>query len=69
MSDECVRKGKWIGGCRFEPRYDKSPPQTGGMEFEGGGLEPILEALRKVTYVADVCTTCGKVVSRLDKRA
>ena len=67
MSDECARKGKWIGGCRFEPRYDKEPADVGRLEsFSGRDAGSFLEKMRRVTYVADVCTTCGKVVSRLD---
>lgn len=71
MSDECARKGKWIGGCRFEPRYDKGPAAPPRFKFESfsGDWGDLIEPFRPVTYVADVCTTCGKVVSRLDKRA
>jgi hypothetical protein len=68
MRDECARKGKWIGGCRFEPRYNKGPVSAPGLKVESlrGDLAEFFDQFRPTTYVADVCTTCGKIVSRLD---
>jgi len=64
MSDECARKGKWIGGCRFEPRYDVSEPIVPVTLRSATRFDP--QDWTRRSYVADVCTTCGKVVSRLD---
>lgn len=59
MSSECPRFNKWIRGCKFEPRYDKSVPGNGqSLDFRQGN------ALRQVTYVCDVCIHCGEVVAR-----
>ena len=64
MSD-CERVGKWIGGCRFEARYDEGAPDlSGGLEMKSGNPAPFLLALRPKTYIHDICTRCGKVVTR-----
>ena len=73
----CARFGKWIGGCRFEPRFDT---KNTGSVFEsvfgsdatwktvsvGDGKfmrEPVVPKSTK-TYVRDVCTRCGRTVER-----
>lgn len=62
---ECERKGRWIGGCRFEARYDSKPGELPG-NFQGAaaGLLAFLEASQQKTYVADVCIRCGKTIKR-----
>lgn len=65
MSETCPRVGKWLRGCRFEPRYDLGEPAP--YEFGKGNLYAIaevLEATKPRTYVRDVCTTCGKTIVR-----
>lgn len=63
---ECARVGKWIGGCRFEARYD-----TGGPTIKPSILKELVwsddkaEAVdrsRSVTYIHDICVRCGKIV-------
>lgn len=62
---QCRRLGKFFGGCRFDARYDKEPADLSGMtELSGHGSGLMLERLRRVTYVHDVCVRCGKVVRR-----
>lgn len=59
---KCERFGKWIGGCKFEPRYDLVP-----MNMErawGYDVARMIEASKSRVYVADVCVRCGKQVKR-----
>lgn len=61
---DCDRKGKWVRGCKFEPRYDLGPADiTPFKTFKGTGAGSFLEKLRKKTYRGDVCVTCGKLVN------
>lgn len=63
--DGCPRLGKWIGGCRFEPRYDLGPADLSVFNsVRGGGFLDLVEKMRAKTYVHDICTTCGKIVQR-----
>lgn len=62
MSD-CPQFGKWIGGCRFEPRYDEGGLPS-GFDYEGRSLVPVLKAAKTYTYVKDVCVRCGKEIKR-----
>lgn len=62
MSD-CPRKGKWIGGCRFEGRWDYAPIKIGETS-EGRDAERIIEIAKRGRYVTDVCATCGKTIER-----
>lgn len=60
----CPRAGRVVGGCQFQPRYDKGPSQA---TFDGGVTElrlRVLEAYRQVTYVRDICVRCGRTVER-----
>jgi len=69
--DGCPRLGKWIGGCRFEARYDLGPADRSGLSGLEGSAVSVLKALEKMrakTYVHDICTTCGKIVRRPDYR-
>ncbi|WP_159585940.1 hypothetical protein [Chelativorans xinjiangense] len=64
MTDRCERLGKWIGGCRFEARYDLGPPDLSRFKsFERATLE-FFEIMKPKTYVHDVCVRCGKIVKR-----
>lgn len=60
----CERRGKWIGGCRFEPRYDLSPADLSRFETLSGNVAgSFMEKLRAKTYRGDVCVRCGSVVN------
>lgn len=61
--NDCPRFGKWIGGCRFEARYDLSPADLSQFaDLRGTGTGAFLERLRSKTYVRDVCIRCGKTI-------
>ncbi|KWN80852.1 hypothetical protein WM24_23740 [Burkholderia ubonensis] len=64
MTNDCPRAGRWIGGCKFEVRYDLIPlaARTDLLAPYQSIME--IEARTKRIYVADVCTRCGKVVKR-----
>jgi hypothetical protein len=64
----CPRAGKWIGGCRFEARFDRYQPRV-LTEKEIYWLDvndrvPALAAASSTTYVRDVCVTCGRTIER-----
>jgi len=62
----CPHRGKLIGGCRFEPRYDYGPP-VGSVDAAGRTTRSaisIIEATKPRTYVGDVCIRCGEFVRR-----
>lgn len=63
MSD-CPRFGKWIGGCKFEPRFNKSAPDWSAFESINRMTGEFAERLRTVTYVQDVCVRCGRTTSK-----
>lgn len=72
----CPRFGKLIGGCRFEPRYDRGasilrvkPGQRPIFEADAvqGRVDSLLalaEQYRPQYYVRDVCIRCGRTVER-----
>ena len=61
----CPRAGRWIGGCNFEARYDRLPPQrTGDILADGFMLVSEIQARTRRVYVCDVCTRCGRTVER-----
>ena len=56
--DKCT---SWLGH-KFEARYDSEfPDQHSKMSNVTAGM---LHALRKQTYVKDICVRCGEVVKR-----
>lgn len=57
MNETCPRFGKWIGGCRFEPRYDER--KVGSIFDEVFGREQHLFATVSVTEEVN-----GKTVKR-----
>lgn len=61
--NDCLRIGKLFGGCRFEPRYDKSAADLSASKIDVQGRGAI-EALRHITYVRDVCIRCGRTIER-----
>lgn len=65
-TNTCPRAGKWFGGCKFSPRYDKSEPPNWAGNYRGavGPLVEIIEAAKAATYVRDVCVRCGKSIER-----
>jgi hypothetical protein len=64
----CLNAGKWIGGCKFEARYDKVEPDSSLRRIANysSTFSPwFIEKLRvKKTYVHDVCVRCGKTIER-----
>lgn len=70
MSDECKRAGRWIGGCKFEPRYDEGPVERASVvtaEISRASDEAVRAIMRgniQQNYVRDVCTRCGKTIER-----
>lgn len=61
----CPRRDRWIRGCRFEPRYDIGKTSC-DLNLEGNGrmVQKVIEATKPVTYVRDVCVTCGRTIER-----
>lgn len=64
---ECPRIGKLIGGCKFEPVYDTTPPALEEFgEFSGAAGAWVLLA-RELTakkFRGAVCTRCGRVADQ-----
>jgi len=61
----CPREGRWIGGCKFEPRYDLGQADFSAFtSLKGHDVVELADKLRKKTYVKDVCVRCGKTVER-----
>ena len=69
----CDRRGKWIGGCKFEARFDEVPPacrldsELLNMMINDSTKYVVALTIREMTqqtYVHDICTTCGKIVTR-----
>lgn len=68
MTNECPHAGRWIGGCKFEARYDKSSPSQALRDTVECSISIPAYVMKmlvdKKTYVHDVCTRCGKVIRR-----
>jgi hypothetical protein len=64
MNNDCPRAGRWIGGCNFEARYDRIPPDRTGDFFFDQMLVSEIQARTKRVYVCDVCTRCGQTIKR-----
>ena len=61
----CSRRDKWIGGCKFEPRYDLAPADISRMtSLSGHGTGLFLEKLQRQTYIGDVYIRCGLFIQR-----
>jgi hypothetical protein len=64
--DSCPRKGRWFGGCRFEPRYHVDEPtrELRDIIMRQWAASPADKDLLtiRMTYVHDVCVRCGKIV-------
>jgi hypothetical protein len=61
----CPRRGKWIGGCRFEARYDYRAPTTTSVKSQHvDDTIQVIEASKARDYVRDICVTCGRTVER-----
>lgn len=65
----CPQRGKWLGGCRFEPRFDLGAAQIGKFNYEGSDAVDAIEKFRAKTYVRDVCVTCGRTKERQENAA
>jgi hypothetical protein len=61
---DCSRKGKWIRGCRFKPRYSWRGPSKAlcRASDESTKISDWLadRLLEEKIYVQDVCVTCGR---------
>ncbi|WP_157129877.1 hypothetical protein [Burkholderia pseudomallei] len=70
MINECPRAGRWIGGCKFEARYDERPVQRVSEVVQqisrasNEAVHSIMQGNMQSAYVHDVCTRCGKVIKR-----
>lgn len=68
MSDVCLRVGKWFRGCRWQGRYDRVSPSSALEQRAVRDWQLPLAAWEqlqhRVTYVRDVCRTCGDVRER-----
>lgn len=64
MMEPCPRHGRWIGGCRFEPRYHVEEPTDelcDVIKKQWSASQADKELLVvKTTYVHDVCVRCGR---------
>ena len=69
----CPREGRWIGGCRFEPRYDYAPISPDEREWITANFLAAFDRLngmrnmRTKVYVRDVCIRCGKTIERSER--
>jgi hypothetical protein len=61
----CPLLGRWIGGCRFEPRYQPAVTISDVVGCPKGATSVegtiSVEMLRPRTYLYDVCIRCGKI--------
>ncbi len=58
-------KGCKDGVHKFEARYDKSEAKIPWDRLESfSGSAPVLDRMRSVTYVRDVCVRCGETIER-----
>lgn len=63
---DCPRQGRLIGGCKFEGRYDRGAADVSKLQptiqilYAG----EVLNNLRTLTYVHDICIRCGATVKR-----
>lgn len=64
MATECSRQNRWIGGCKWEPRYHVVEPTLAlGRVLERQWhttQEDRDQLVRQVTYVGEVCVRCGR---------
>ena len=63
--DRCPRFGKWLRGCRFEPRYSEpefKPAPLPQERYWGDDLDVVSTLMegRPRIYEGDVCIRCGK---------
>lgn len=61
---DCLRAGKWFGGCRFEARFDLPEFKPGNAQGTVYGVLQMIEHSRAKIYVRDVCVRCGKTIER-----
>ncbi|WCS27279.1 hypothetical protein LOK46_10800 [Methylobacterium sp. NMS14P] len=60
----CTRRGKWIRGCHYEPRYDEAPGTPADTQGDRDFTVSVLQAAKVRIYVRDVCRTCGRTIER-----
>lgn len=73
---DCPRRGKWIGGCKFQARYNKDEQPMTVEQIRA--LEQFtqmftladeaVDAIRAAqgtskTYIGDICIRCGRWVN------
>lgn len=59
----CERRGKWFGGCKFEPRYDLGAADLTPFESIKATSSALFETMRTKTYRGDVCVRCGAIIN------
>jgi hypothetical protein len=62
MSERCPFG--WWGAHNFQPRYDLGASKWAPETYFGFDAAKHVEGYRDKTYVQDVCTRCGKVITR-----
>ncbi len=55
----CPRAGRWLRGCRWEPRYDVTEPVISADRLPVLMSGDVRHLVRRTVYVRDVCRTCG----------
>lgn len=73
MSDDTRCRATWWRGCKWQARYDVTPPES-FVKALGATPETVSNLLVKATlegatarrYVRDVCARCGAVRERND---
>lgn len=53
-----------FGSHKFEPRYDRGAADMSAFKTFQARDPSYMEALRKQTYVCDVCVKCGERIGR-----
>lgn len=66
---DCPRAGRFVGGCKFRPRYDLGAPTFPGdslseISTSANAVYVLMKESKPQTYVADVCERCGKMTAR-----
>jgi len=65
----CGRRGKFFGGCKFEPRYNRETPSLTPEQIDAvheAFGDPLLTSEMEsvqgesTTYIGDVCIRCGR---------
>lgn len=63
MNANCNGLAGLIFGHNFSARYSKQPAGNFKVRGDSYDFQEAITSMMKVTYVADVCTRCGKIVN------